>query len=169
MQRGSLMENYAIRKLQEQIICQVFDLPSQHCNTLSLPPHLIAKHRECRRRRYAPLMPPNLVAMCNHSLPISPCYVIVLEFDLVCLKKTLFGLFFQWEGVGRLQLRKLGQSIPNGTRCRGWGEVGLLVAASQVHPRCADAHNCLGPTLGRWWNTGGSFIICSLASLCQIS
>ena len=24
MQRGSLMENYAIRKLQEQIICQVF-------------------------------------------------------------------------------------------------------------------------------------------------
>ena len=33
MQRGSLMENYAIRKLQEQIICQVFDLPSQHCNT----------------------------------------------------------------------------------------------------------------------------------------
>ena len=33
MQRGSLMENYAIRKLQEQIICQVFDLPHQHCNT----------------------------------------------------------------------------------------------------------------------------------------
>ena len=110
MQRGSLMENYAIRKLQEQIICQVFDLPSQHCNTLSLPPHLIAKHRECRRRRYAPLMPPNLVAMCNHSLPISPCYVIVLEFDLVCLKKTLFGLVFQWDGVSRLQLRKLSQS-----------------------------------------------------------
>ena len=23
------------------------------------------------------------------------------------------------------------------------------VPASRVHPRCADAHNCLGPNLGR--------------------
>ena len=29
----------------------------------------------------------------------------------------------------------------------------LEVPASQVHPSCANAHNCLGPTQGRWWNT----------------
>ena len=52
MQRGSLMENYAIRKLQEQIICQVFlDL----CAFSAL--------------QYMPSSP-NSVAMCNHSLPI---------------------------------------------------------------------------------------------------
>ena len=25
----------------------------------------------------------------------------------------------------------------------------LEVPASWIHPRCANAHNCLGPTLGR--------------------
>ena len=46
------MENYAIRKLQEQIICQVFlDL----CAFSAL--------------QYM-LSSPNSVAMCNHSLPI---------------------------------------------------------------------------------------------------
>ena len=36
-----------------------------------------------------------------------------------------------------------------------------------MHPRCANAHNCLGLTLGRWWNTV-SFDIHSSASPCLI-
>ena len=36
--------------------------------------------------------------------------------------------------------------------------------ASRVHPRCDNAHNCLGPTLERWWNTEVSFNIQSSAS-----
>ena len=26
----------------------------------------------------------------------------------------------------------------------------------RVDPRCANTHNCFGPTLGRWWNTEAS-------------
>ena len=39
------------------------------------------------------------------------------------------------------------------------------VPASWVQPRCANAHSCLGLTLGRWWNTKVSFNIHCLASL----
>jgi len=31
------------------------------------------------------------------------------------------------------------------------------VPTLQVHPRGASAHNCLGPALGRKWNTNVSF------------
>ena len=33
----------------------------------------------------------------------------------------------------------------------------------RVHPRCANTHSCLGPTLGRWCNTG-----VNLKSNCQV-
>ena len=30
----------------------------------------------------------------------------------------------------------------------------MKVPALRVHPRCADTHNCLGPTFGTWCNIG---------------
>ena len=37
----------------------------------------------------------------------------------------------------------------------------------RVHPRCANAHNCLGPTLGKWWNTEVSLINAARLRLAQ--
>ena len=37
----------------------------------------------------------------------------------------------------------------------------------RVHPRCANAHNCLGPTLGRWWNTKVSLIYAARLRLAE--
>ena len=41
------------------------------------------------------------------------------------------------------------------------------VPVSQLHPRCANTHNCLGPTLGKWWNTEVSLINAARLRLAQ--
>ena len=59
--------------------------------------------------------------------------------DIFALSTTHTFLFYGcWRGC---KIKKL-----------EWITILLEVPAARVHPRCANAHNCFGPTLGRWWN-----------------
>ena len=57
------------------------------------------------------------------------------------------------------------------TKCF-WRKIGaeiiiyLEIPSFEVHLRCANVYNCLGPILGRWWNTEASFDMPSLDSFC---
>ena len=56
-----------------------------------------------------------------------------------------------------------------------WSEIyhlPIVGPKQRVLPRCANAHNCFGPTLGRWWNSDYVILklnIRSSASPCSVA
>ena len=99
------------------------------------------------------------------------CFLLNEEFikALKKMRRSKWKIFFCWK-VLKLNLSNFYVRYE-----RTWRNVQILcfelneeVLALQVHPRCAIAHNCLGPILEGWWNNEVSFDLHSSALPCLI-